>query len=94
MRTIFTDNLKDKTNFSDFNEQQNRALYSLKFLIQKLSKEHPSSLNHRTISVELINDKQIEMPLNYYSVTNKEPAKLLAILNNCWLMSDLCKDVF
>ncbi|CDW85886.1 UNKNOWN [Stylonychia lemnae] len=72
----------------------NKALYSLKYLIQKLTKEHPSSVSHRIISVELIKDKQIEEPLNYFSSSNKEPAKLLSIINNCWLMSDLCKDLF
>lgn len=32
--------------------------------------------------------------LNYFSTKNKEPARILNILNNCWLMSDMCKDLF
>ena len=32
--------------------------------------------------------------LNYFSTKDKEPAKLLSILNNTWLMSDICKDLF
>eukprot|EP00347_Sterkiella_histriomuscorum_P023264 403335317 len=96
MRHIFNENLRDQINhnFSEFSELQNKSLYSMKYLIQKISKEHPSSLNQRTISVELVKEKNIEEPLNFFSSKDKEPAKLLSVVNNCWLMSDICKDLF
>lgn len=86
--------MKDTTNFTEYNENQNKALYSLKHLIQKLSKEHHRILNSKIISVEYIKDKQIEEPLDYFSLKDKEPEKLLRILNNTWLTSDLSHSIF
>jgi len=93
MRYVFTKNLKDVDNFADYNETHNKSLYTLKYLIQKLNKDHKRILNTKLLSVEYIKDK-LELPLDYFSVVNKEPAKILNLLSNCWLLSDLSKDVF
>lgn len=51
-------------------------------------------MKQKLISLELITDKKLGEPLDYFSATNLEPAKLLYRLNNCWLMSDVCRDLF
>jgi hypothetical protein len=49
----------NEVNFSEFDENQNRALYTIKTLIVKITKEYPNALKQRLISLELITDKKI-----------------------------------
>ena len=51
-------------------------------------------LRQKLISVDLITDKKISEPLDFFSTSNQDPAKLLYRLNNCYLMSDVCKHLF
>ena len=47
------------TTFSDYDDVQNRALYTIKTLMTKLTKEYPSVLKQKLISVDLITEKKI-----------------------------------
>lgn len=49
----------NEVNFAEFNEDQNRALYTIKTLIVKITKEYPNALKQRLISLELITNKEI-----------------------------------
>ena len=49
----------NEVKFSEFDENQNRALYTIKTLIVKITKEYPNALKQRLISLELITDKKI-----------------------------------
>lgn len=62
-------NLED-VNFAEFDENQNRALYTIKTLMVKITKEYPNALKQRLISLELITDKKIQEPIDYYSQTS------------------------
>lgn len=66
--------------------------------MQKVSKDFPAVLRQRPISLELVKEKGLTgedgQSLDYFSLTTQEPSKLLYRLNNCWLLSDLCKDLF
>ena len=64
--------------------------------MQKLNKDHSSTLKQKLLSVELIRDRQIHdlTSLDFFSQTNKEPMKLLYRVTNSWLLNDLCKDLF
>ena len=87
---------QSKVIFSEYDEKQNRALYALKTLMQRLNKEHSPILRQKLLSVELIRDRHIhELPsLDYFSQTTKEPMKLLFKATNSWLLNDLCRDLF
>jgi hypothetical protein len=54
----------------------------------KVTKECPNVLKQKLISLEMITDKKLIEPLDYYSQTTAEPAKLLYRLTNSWLLSD------
>ena len=58
MKVIYFDHLSKDT-FADFDEGQNKALYSIKMLLSKLNKEYPGVLKQKPISVEQIRDKGI-----------------------------------
>lgn len=53
--------------FSEFDEEQNKVLYTLKTLMLKLNKEFGGVLKQRLISIELISNKNITEPLDYFS---------------------------
>ncbi len=82
--------MKDVT-FAEYDEGQNRGMYTIKTLMTKLTKEYPTVLKQRLISVDLITEKKIQEPLDYFS---QEASKLLYRLNNCYLMSEVCQSIF
>ncbi len=49
----------DKATFADYDDVQNRALYTIKTLMTKLTKEYPNVLKQKLISVDLITEKKI-----------------------------------
>lgn len=53
--------------FAEFDERQNRALYTIKTLMVKITKDYPNALKQRLVSLELITDKKIQEPIDYYS---------------------------
>jgi len=60
----------------------------------KLTKEYPGVLKQRLISVEMITEKKLSEPIDFFSSTSSDPAKLLYRLNNCHLLSDVSRDLF
>ena len=60
----------------------------------KLTKEYPGVLKQRLISVEMITEKKLSDPIDYFSPTSSDPSKLLYRLNNCHLLSDVSRDLF
>ena len=56
--------------FGEFDERQNRALYTIKTLMVKITKDYPNSLKQRLVSLELITDNKIQEPIDYYSQTS------------------------
>ncbi len=56
--------------FAEFDERQNRALYTIKTLMVKITKDYPNALKQRLVSLELITDKKIQEPIDYYSQTS------------------------
>ena len=82
-------NLKEVA-FSEYSENQNRALYTLKTLMHNLTKDYGSVLKQRLISLEMISEKNLSEPLDYYSSSSQDPQKILFRLTNCWLMTDVC----
>ena len=49
----------DKATFADYDDVQNRALYTIKTLMTKLTKDYPNVLKQKLISVDLITEKKI-----------------------------------
>jgi hypothetical protein len=93
LKHLFATKLPPTTpTFAELDEEQNRTLYTLKTLMQKLTKEFGAVLKQRLISVELISDRKVVEPLDFFG--QPEAAKLLYRLNNCWLMSDVARDAF
>lgn len=63
--------------------------------MQKVQKDYGAVLKQKLISIELLASKNLaDLQLDYYSTTTQEPGKLIYRLNNCWLLSDMCKDIF
>ncbi len=56
--------------FGEFDERQNRALYTIKTLMVKITKDYPNALKQRLVSLELITDNKIQEPIDYYSQTS------------------------
>ncbi len=56
--------------FAEFDEKQNRALYTIKTLMVKITKDYPNALKQRLVSLELITDNKIQEPIDYYSQTS------------------------
>lgn len=65
VRHVFTTHLirpgslSEGLTFASYDDKQNRALLTLKTLMQKLTKEFPTVLRQRLISVELISEKKL-----------------------------------
>lgn len=75
MKHVFSTNLvlptsEQQLSFANFDEDQNKALYTLKTLMQKLTKEFGGVLRQKLISIELISDKKIQEPIDYFSLQN------------------------
>lgn len=63
--------------------------------MQKIQKDYGAVLKQKLISIELLSSKNLaDLQLDYFSTSTQEPAKLIYRLNNCWLLSDICKDIF
>ena len=63
--------------------------------MQKVLKDYGTVLKQKLISIELLASKNLaDLQLDYFSTTTQEAAKLVYRLNNCWLLSDMCKDIF
>jgi hypothetical protein len=63
---IGTSSLQE-VNFAIYDEQQNRALYTIKTLMMKVTKEFGGVLKQKLISLEMITEKKIQEPIDYYS---------------------------
>jgi hypothetical protein len=93
MKVIYTEHIK-KDSFAETDEAQNKALYSLKAVLAKLNKEYSGVLKQKQISVELVKEKDLHLPLDFFSPHPNEAGKLLLRVNNSWLMNDICSDLF
>jgi hypothetical protein len=63
MKHVFTKHIVvdqdlSKVTFTNFDERQNRALYTLKTLMVKLTKEYGGVLKQKNITLEFLSDKK------------------------------------